>query len=310
MHEQAQIAQGWNLVRGSLADWGFDSELKEVERMSAEVDLHGSAWLAFHRKRMDAVIFGPQLTKVQEALTLLEFRQLSLLDAVRAVHMIGRPAAGGVLLRTIYENFLAVLLLAFQEPKEEAKDTKRISGASMSKEVLARRFLDYGRLCLLESQARNHTNYGDKVLPSGTSITEVRARIALLKPQFLHAKRPLHWHAFANSGKLKDYLWPIPGKSVFPSDFLPLNEETWTSLYDANFVDKHNDVHSNAASLFLHEASRNRGGLLGADRYWQSDEFDSASTLVDLSIRAIAYAEGVHELYIAELESRNLISKP
>ena len=304
--------EGWRLIRGALPDWNYDSELREVEGYSDEVDRFGDAWIDFYNRRGETMPEDEPVSDWLMTVRMLESRQISLLDAIRATNMIGRPAAGSALLRSMYEGFLYILLVGFDTGAFEQKYLRAEEALHPTTDTLGRRFQAFGhhaRLMMWESLRERGGHTRIESWPDGEEALETLGSAA--RAEFGFSLKKNTWHPFKSIWHMRNHLWPEGEPPRFPTEGIPLDDYyAWRGMYSLCYTEASHAVHNSSACHAMHEMSSFPGesGWVLAGRQWDSKSLYLAKGLAELSCAAIAAAEGHTNLWLTTLDEHGFFN--
>ncbi len=297
-------------------DWNSPEEMGNVQEVSNRVDRLGEALFDFHHKRnlaQQGIDDGPA-SALLTAVTLLECRQMGLLDAARACSMIGRPLGTGIILRSMYETFLSILLLTNDTSPIKEKDMKDAKvDLVISQSELADRFIafgDYLTLKKIEARKKLYGSLDSQSLANEVDLTfeEIRnlGEEADRKHRF---KNRQSWHPIDGTMKLVQHLWPKGEEPKFDSVAVPISWELWNELFLYCFTEASHEVHGNIRSISRHELfSPSSDKMTLSDRSWLAEGLNVAFNLTDLSLCSIAHWRGSLPDWLQNLEDNKLLA--
>jgi hypothetical protein len=303
---QLSVRSGWNAVRGNTRFWLGSDELKTIEDLSTRVDTFAEAWYTYQLERNSIESTLEPGSHWVNVMQMLESSQLSTLDAIRALSMIGRPAAGQALLRTMFETFLNILLLSIDKHDIARSCMSGKGAANLSKEDLAERFIKHAYHSYQRNMERFEEIWGDSIVDEDEQPFEMED-VQLLRTlgeqareQYGFGPYSFYWHPFKSIWDIKKHLWPQGGNPRFNTQSVTMSEAAWDHYFETYYTFASHDCHGGPASLF---------SLLedGPKRKWNHICLIEALELAENSIGTIAFAFECYDTYFAEMEARGLI---
>jgi hypothetical protein len=300
----------WALVRGSAADWLHDPELVKTEQANAIVDRFGNAYNDFHDRRAKSDTDEP-LSAQLLTLRILEARQAGMLDAVRAVAMIGRPAASGILIRSMYETFLYCILLSTDTgPIVKARLRDGETNLHPTPEELSVRFQSFARHAILTSyESDRERNAEAASVFSDQEVARLTEAGEKARSEYgFHPHRRNIWHPFRSMYDFREHLWPKGGQPRFSTEDIPLDYRTWRELFAFGYTEASHDTHGSSWSHMQGEMAKVEGEdfLRLGMRHWNSVDLFMAIVVAELSMCAVASAEGHVETWFDCVEEHGL----
>ena len=239
------------------------------------------------------------------AMTMIAFRIVENLDAVRLLTIGGRPPAAYAIYRAIYEGWLNLLLIGFHRGSIEPRllrdnKTRRTvrSWSSPTKRQLARRFIAFGwhgELEVLENHKAHTAEWERERAASGKTPQEIDARVDATERRGLKA-RALYgfglslntWTPFKGLWHQREHIWPGlgEGEPIFPRGLVPLSPEVWRDAFYLGYREGGHFVHGSSATHgFLGRDVSIREAMV-EDRVY----LDSRALAMALSMAALASA--------------------